>query len=56
MLQNVKDPKLLGIKLYPTRSNIIITKSGWKVTNYVGNDGNEYEKAERNGITRWFKV
>ena len=50
MLTLVRNPKRDGIKLTATGSNVIVTKSGWRVTNFVGDDGNEYERAEKNGF------
>jgi len=56
MLKQVQNPEKDGVKLTATDSEIVTTKSGWVVKNFVGDDGHEYERAEKNSIVRWFRV
>lgn len=57
MLEQVPSPELHGVKLTETDSDVIITKKGIEITNFTGDDGNEYERVEYpNGIVIWLKV
>lgn len=56
MLNQVRDPKLDGVKLTQTDNEVLQTRLGWAVTSFVAKDGDVYEKAQRRGVVKWFKL
>lgn len=56
-LKQIQDPHRRGVKLTPTDSEIVTTESGWRVQNFQGDDGHEYERATKSGQgSRWFRL
>ena len=51
MLKQIRKPK--SVELHRSDQPVIIAK-GWKVTNFTDEDGNTYERAEKDGVIKWF--
>jgi len=57
MLKRVRDPQKSGVKLTRTDEEVIVTESRWTVISFVGDNGEKYERAEKDGChTKWFKL
>jgi len=54
-LTKVRNPESHGIKLRCDDDTEYTTKNGWTCVTYYGDDGECYERTERNGIVRWFR-
>ena len=62
MLTKIADPRSNGIKLILDETReIFVSITGWRVTPYIDDDGNEYEFTTRtrpDGVikSQWFRV
>jgi len=50
MLKQIRKPKSVKRR----RSEPVIIAKGWKVTSFTDEDRNTYERAEKDGVVKWF--
>lgn len=54
-LTEIRDPCKRNVNLI-SQNNPFTTNEGWNLEGFRGDDGEEYERAQRGSIVRWFKL